>query len=211
MIEAILQRCLTSRRRRWAVIILTLGLGVVVILPATDEYSDSRDCRRRLRTHVADAHSDVAALDRLRQVADQKRTRLNQLEALAVPTDQVHLFRQEIIGWARGAGCQVRRIRTESPQSRPWHIGDSLPDTTAGGSRSMDDSPYRLNMHPLSLSVSGTLSGVKSLLDRLHSTDRLIRNRTLSIHPPGQDNRKQVVMDIELNLFNLTKTETPSG
>jgi hypothetical protein len=75
----------------------------------------------------------------------------------------------------------------------------------------MDDSPYRLNVHPLSLSVSGTLSGVKALLDRLHSTDRLIRNKSLAVYPPGQEDRRQVVMDLELNLFNLTKTEIPSG
>jgi hypothetical protein len=211
MIEAILQRWLTSRGRHWAVIILILGIGVAVVLPSTDEYYDSRHCRQRLSTHVAQVRSDVASLDQLRQVADQKLTRLNHLEALAVPTDQVHLFRQELVDWARSAGCQIRRIRTESPQSRPWHIGDSLLDPTAGGTRNMDDSPYRLNVHPLSLSVSGTLSGVKALLDRLHSTDRLIRNKSLAVYPPGQEDRRQVVMDLELNLFNLTKTEIPSG
>ena len=72
------------------------------------------------------------------------------------------------------------------------------------------DSSYLLNSWPCSLSISGTLAGVKRLLNDLESSKRLIGGTKMSLRPTPQ-NGEQVVMDLELTLFNLAQAATPSG
>ncbi len=139
----------------------------------------------------------------------KKRARLDQLEKLPIAADEVYLFRQEIVDWVRDAGCQIRRVRLESPRSRPWHQADDLLQrTTTQPGRT--DSSYILKMQPLSISVSGTLENVKSLLGQLRSANRLIRSTKLSMYP-SRENRKQLEVDLELLLFDLTKAPAPAS
>ena len=209
MIETLLRRYLESRARVWGVIILTLGLGVAGILPAADNYQEARQRRAELRDLVARIRHDVAGLEQAREKANEKREQLEKLEALTIATDQVPTFRQEIVDGARQAGCQVRRIRVGSPRSRTWHEGDNpLDRTTANPGKT--DSPYVLTTHPLTVSVSGALANVESVLSHLQSTDRLIHSESLSLYPTNE-NRKQVILELELMLFDVTRAEPPSG
>lgn len=207
MIRTILQRFLDSPTRHWAIIIAVLAIGLTTVLPAADELNKSRQDRAQLEELAARLRSEVADLEDVRRKAEEKLERLGELEALAVAADQVPLFRQEIVDWARTAGCQVRRIRLESPRSQGWQEGDSLLESTAAKRRNLD-SPYVLQMQPLSVSVSGTLPKVKNLLTQLHSSDRLIQFISLSVSP-SRDNRKEVVLNVELMLLDLTKAEVP--
>jgi len=207
MIETLLRRFLDSPTRLWAVIIVTLGIGLIIILPFADEYSSSREGRAQLEELVAQTRHEVAGLEEVRRKVGEKRERLRRLEARAVAADQVSLFRQEIVDWARKAGCQVRRVRLESPRSRVWQKGDSLLGS-ATIQRKSAESPYVLKQQLLSVSVSGTLANIKDLFAQLHSTDRLVRSRGFSMLP-SRDDRKQVVLNMELMLFDLTKSEVP--
>ena len=209
MIETALRRFVEHPARHWAIIILILGIGFTVVLPIADEHSNSRQDRAHLEELVAKMRREVADLEEVRRKANEKRERLSELEALAVAADQVPLFRQEVVDWARKSGCQVRRIRLEPPKSQRWQKGDTLSESTAA-KRKRVDSPYVLQTQPLSVSVSGTLSKVKSLLSELHSSDRLIQCGNLLVNP-SRDNRKEVVLNVELMLFDLTRAETPPG
>ena len=82
----------------------------------------------------------------------------------------------------------------EPPESKPKKI----------------ESPYSLTMHQLTISVSGTLAGIKDLLNQLGSSGWLIQRRSLSLNPV-RENRNQVVMDLELMLFDLTTANTRPG
>ncbi|NQT39291.1 MAG: hypothetical protein HQ581_17465 [Planctomycetes bacterium] len=203
MIKTMLRRFLDYQARHWAVIIATLGVGLTTVLPAADELSKSREEHAQLEELAARMRSEVADLEEVRQETEEKQERLVKLEGLAVAADQVPLFRREIVDWARESGCQVRRIRLESPRSQTWRKGDRLLESTSAKRKKLD-SPYVLQMQPLSVSVSGTLPKVKLVLTRLHSTKRLIHCRNLSVSP-SRDNRKEVVLDVDLMLFDLTK------
>jgi Tfp pilus assembly protein PilO len=207
--KTILRRFLDNPARRWAVIFAILGIGLTAVLPAADELNKSRRDRTQLEQLAARMRSDVAGLERVRSEATRKREGLGKLEALAVAGDQVPVFRQEIVDWAREAGCQVRRVRLDSPRSQGWHEGGSLFELSSAR-RTKLDSPYVLQMQPLSVSVSGTLSKVRQLLNKLHSTDRLIQCRSLSVCP-SRDDRREVVLNVELVLFGLTRAEEPAG
>lgn len=208
-IRPILQRFLDSSARHWAIIVAILVIGLTTVLPAADELSRSRQDRAQLEERAARMRSEVADLDELRRKARDEHNHLRELEALTVSADQVPLFRQQIVDWARKSGCQVRRTRLESPRSREWQEGDRLFGSIPAKRKKLD-SPYLLEMQPLSVSVSGTLSEVKHLLAQLHSTDRLIQCRNLSVSS-SSDNRKEVVLNLELMLFDLTKAEVPKG
>ncbi|NQU20727.1 MAG: hypothetical protein HQ567_05540 [Candidatus Nealsonbacteria bacterium] len=206
MIRTILRRFLDHPARRWGIIIAILGIGLTTVLPAADELSRSRRDRAQLEEDSSRMRREVAALEDVRCNAKEEQQRLEELEAMAVTADQVPLFRQEIVDWARKAGCQVRRIRLESPRSQQWQEGDSLESTAA--KRKKPDSSYVLKMQSLSVSVSGALPEVKRLLTQLHSTNRLIQCRKFSI-APSHDSRKEVVLNLELMLFDLSKAEVP--
>jgi len=96
------------------------------------------------------------------------------------------------------------------PRSRPWRRGDSLLEVDTRSAVESPDSLYVLNSWPCSLSISGTLAGVRSLLNDLESSKRLISGNRMSICP-APENREQAVMDLELTLFNLAETAAPSG
>ena len=210
MTETVIRRCLRGRARLWLLITLICGVGVTIILPGTDAYSDSRQCRAQLAARLAEMRQQVANIDRLRRNAVEKRIRRQELEALNIPADGLHLFRREIVSWARNSGCQVRRIHVGEPRSRPWRRGDSLLEVDARSATKKPDSLYVLNSRPCSLSISGTLAGVKSLLNDLESSKRLIGGNKMSLRPTP-DNRAEAVMDLELTLFNLAETAAPSG
>ena len=210
MIETVLRRCLRGRERVWLLITLICGIGVMVVLPGTDEYNDSRKCRAKLRARMAEMRQQVANIDQLRRAAAEKRTRLEQLETLTIPADDLHVARGEIVAWARKSRCQVRRIHVGEPRSRPWHRGDSLIEADNLSTPGKPNSSYLLNLWPCSLSVSGTLADVRSLLDNLESSKRLISGNKMSLAPVAE-NKEQVVVDLELTLFNLAKAAPPSG
>lgn len=209
MIKTILRSFLDHPSRHWGIIVAISAIGLTAVLPAADELNRSRQSRAQLEEDAARMRREVADLEGVRQKAEEKQQRLSELEALAVAADQVPLFRQEIVDWARKSGCQVRRIRLESPRSREWQKGDRLSEP-ASAKRKKPDSSYVLKMQPLSVSVSGTLPKVKRLLAELHSTDRLIQCKNLTISP-SRDNQKEVVLNIELMLFDLTEPEVPQG
>ncbi len=209
MNRTILRRFLDHPARHWGIIVAILGIGLTTVLPAADELNRSRQDRAQLEEEAAHVRLEVANLEEVRWKAREKQQRLEELEALAVADDQVPLFRQEIVDWARKAGCQVRRTRLESPRSRQWQKGDRLSEPITAKRKKLD-SPYVLTEQPLSVSVSGMLPNVKRLLTQLHSTNRLIQCRKLSLSP-SSDNRKEVVLNIELVLFDLTKVEVPEG
>ena len=209
-----LRRFLDNPSRHWAIIVVILVIGLTTVLPAADELSRSRQNRAKLEESAARMRREVADLEDVRQKAEEGRKRLEELEALSVSVENVPLFRQEIVAWARKSGCQVRRTRPGSPRSRRWDEGDSLFASTAvkrtpTGEKKLD-SPYVLQTQPLSVSVAGTLPRVKKLLAQLHSANRLIQFEEFTL-APSRDNPKEVVLDIELLLFDLVKAEVPKS
>ena len=207
MIETVIRRCLQGRGRFWLLITLICGVGVMVILPGTDEYSDSRECRARLAARLAEMRQQVGNIDQQRRTAVENQIRLEELDILTIPADDLHLFRQEIVSWARNSGCQVRRIHVGEP--RPWRRGDSLFKVDAPSAVEKPNSSYVLNSWPCSVSISGGLAGVRTMLNDLESSKRLISGKKMSLGPIPED-RAQVVMDLELTLFNLAKAAAPS-
>jgi Tfp pilus assembly protein PilO len=203
--KTILRRFLEHPSRHWAIIAAILGMGLTTVLPAADELSRSRQDRAQLEELAARMRSEVADLEDVRLRTREEQQRLKKLEALAITAEQVPLFRQEIVDWARTAGCQVRRIRLGSARSQGWQEGGSLFESTSAKRRKLN-SPYVLQMQPLSVSVSGTLPKVKRLLTELHSTDRMIHCENLSVSP-SSDDRREVVLNVDLTLIDLTKSE----
>lgn len=202
MTRTILRRFLDHPARRWGIIIAILGIGLTTVLPAADELSRSRRDRAQLEEDSSRMRREVAVLEDVRREAIEKQQRLRELEARAVTAEQVPLFRQEIVDWVRKAGCQVRRIRLEPPRSQQWQEADSSESTSAR--RKKPESPYVLRTQSLSVSVSGALPEVKRLLTQVYSTDRLVQCRKFSVSP-SRDSRKEVVLNVELMLFDLSK------
>jgi Tfp pilus assembly protein PilO len=192
--------------RLWGVIILVLGISVIAILPLADEYDSVCKQRDESRALVAQTRAEAANLEEARQVAFQCRKDLSELKALTVPEEEVPAFRQEVVEWAREAGCQVRRIRVEGPRTRRWEApGEKSQPARQGSPQDLS----QLIERPLSITVSGALPNVEALLDRLYASRRMIQFAGLTLNPT-RDNRKEVVLDLNLTLLELKVAQATS-
>jgi hypothetical protein len=83
-------------------------------------------------------------------------------------------------------------------------------EATTRAERKKAESPYMLNTSSISVSVSGSLSGIKDLLAHLQSARRLVHSKSLSLSST-RENPKELVLDLELLLFNLLEVEAVPG
>ena len=207
-IRTLLQRCVEDRARRWAVIIPILGIGLAVVLPAADKNTDLRKRQTEWRAKVAKIRHEVAGLDVVRQTAQRKRAERDGWRSRAVSAENVHQFRQQVVALARDSGCQIRRVHVGTSQTRPFKEGDD-PLGQAKNSRPTRKPPaFALETQTLTMSVSGNLESVRKMLVQLDAADRMVHTKSFTLAPSRED-RRNVVLDLELLLFGLTAASEP--
>ena len=206
MIKQTLTGLLLGRHRTWGVITVTFAIGLALILPAADEYSASRDRHARLTSTLNNTRSIVARLDEYEgQVAERVR-KLENLETRTTGEKQAQAFRERIVVMVRESGCQMRRIRLGQPTARRWHENDKALDQMASTTKG-PETPLMLNVQPVSLSVTGTTASVKGLLEQLHRSGKMMHTKSFALRPAGLENPKEVLLDVEFLLFNLTEVQ----
>lgn len=198
-------RSLCESRYRWLIVIsVTLGVGLTTLLPLADDYLDGKteksDCLEELRN----ARLEVADLGKLKSRIDQLKSELVEIEGRTVSESTVSEYRGRLVDFARTSGCQLRRITVGDGQTRPWRDGDDPVDSKGKAEEQLTG--LILERQPLVISVSGTVSGLKSLLEQMRNERLLMHVRSMELRPTGQT-RKQVTLDLELWFFDLhTKT-----
>jgi len=199
---------LEHRARRAVVIIVTFAIGLLTLWPAVDDVIVARRQRQQLLVELTDAQQQAAELATLRQQAADRAATLRQVGASAVAQKEVHAFRNHLVELARGNGCRVRRIDLGESRVRPWHDTDSplLTPTKENG----EPTRYQLTSQGVTFTAAGPIEAVRRLLARLHEEQTLLHTRRFTLRRDGRDG-KDVVLELELRLFDLVRANTVSA
>ena len=76
MIEPFLRRLIEHKRRKSIVIILTILTGLLVVLPAADEYNAAKERMNTATSDLKETKSQVGSLPRFEKLFDEKMAQL---------------------------------------------------------------------------------------------------------------------------------------
>jgi hypothetical protein len=199
MIEQVLRRFLESSSRREIVITLSFLIGLAVIWPVADEYRALQNQQVSLTATLNNTRATVERLPAFQQQVDQKVQLLATLESQEVKEQDANQFRNLVVGMARQASCDVRRVQVGAATTQRWREGGNPLEPSQGEG---SETPYILRSLPLTVAVAGPLENVKQLLAQLNELHKLMHTKRFILKPEGQD-PKSVILELDLIMFDL--------
>jgi hypothetical protein len=207
-VETLLRALVEHPRRGLFVIILTCGLALLLIWPVVDEYFALVEESAELERSVAQAQREVSAARNIEQAASARASELAALRQQTLAAKDVHAFSSQLVELTRNAGCQLRRIDLGEVQRRKWGDDDHplRPQAIASGK----ETPYELHTQRVTLSISGPLESVQSLIGKLYALEKMVHTQSLQLRPTD-DSRSEVSLDLELLFFDLQRAKKPAA
>lgn len=211
MIEPLLRRFLTYEKRKEAVIIGTILVGLVVVWPATDVYIAARQRAQDVRVQREEAAVQIAKLPQFTRMRELKNNELVALTNRLVGGDAARKLQSDLMELGRKTRCTVLRAQLTDPSRRVWNENDH----PVSGSRLRNtggETPFQLETRQLSLSIEGPDENLYAFLEGLHGVDKVIHARAMAIKggnsAGGGKENENGTLDLNLLLFDLTKRET---
>lgn len=184
----------------------TLVIALVSFLPQVDVYLNARSERADLKEQLEIAYEMADKLPRYEELTAEKEIELVRLKLKELEESQIPELRSWLVSTARQAGCQVRRIDFNKPTKSPWTKESDVLKPDPKKVNNKNRTPFDLQKHPISLSVSGTPDEIRTLLKNLDEDPRLKHTSTIDIRPVGRD-AQQIELDLTLWYFALVKTD----
>ncbi len=207
MIEQTL-RTLVESRYRWLIVIsVTSAIGLALLLPLVDDYFAGRKEKADLTRELENSRLAAQQLEPLEKRVGEETSKLDELLRRTVSEKQVSLYRGRLVDLARRTGCQIRRITVGTVHTRPWHEKDDPLADRVDPAAVGKETGLQLRRQPVSVSVSGSMSNLQSLLEEMRKDRMLMHTRNFDLRPAGQ-NRRMVNLEMELWFFDLS---TPTG
>ncbi|MFT5522901.1 MAG: hypothetical protein ACI9G1_001055 [Pirellulaceae bacterium] len=208
MIKSLLRELLEHRARHWIVIIITAGLGLVLTKPMVDDYIAKRSELAELQVELEETQYSIAQLTSLKTIRDRKIAELGKVVDMSVNHENMQEFRNQLVAIIRRSGCTMRSVRPVEPVYREWgEEDDPLGDRLRPGQR---PSGFELRSQQFNLSATGTMANVTKLLQTVHGLEKLIHCKAFSVQK-SEEEEGQVILDLELLLFNLDKPRAVSA
>jgi hypothetical protein len=203
MSESFLRKFCESKHRKLIVAIATTLLGLLVLLPVTDDYFTKRESRRTLTDDLDRAYDTEKLLPAYEQRVVEIEEKLSSLEGQTVSVKTVSQYRTKLLEIIRDTGCQMRRFDVEAPTRRPWMQDDNpLLRTANPSARKKTD--FQLERHNINLSIEGDMTSIHKLLDQLDKDESIAYPRQLQLHS-NRGSSTAATLEIELWLFALIK------
>jgi hypothetical protein len=203
MIETLLRRLIEHKRRKTVVIILTVLTGLLVVLPAADEYNAAQERISTAAVDLADAKEEVADLDYYNRLFAEKQREVKQLESQAVSDTVAQHLRSELVELIPQTGCTMRQIRLGDVVRRDWTEDDDPVRGTSLSERG-EPTPYQLETRQIAISLTGSMANLHDFLSRIHDRSEFIHTKTVNLkRSDGAENLAN--LDIDILLFNLVK------
>lgn len=207
MIEPLVRPFLAWEKRKEAVIIGTILVGLVAVWPATDEYIAARQRTRDAQQQRDVAEQAIAKLPQFTQLHERKAKELTILAGQLVGADAARKLQNDLNELGRQTGCIVLGAQLTEPSSRIWNEKDS--PVAANRSKTPGvETPFQLETRQLTLSITGPMSGLYAFLEGLHRVDKVIYARSMAIKggsSGGGKSNDTGTLDMNLLLFDLTK------
>jgi len=207
MNRSLIDRFCQSPQRRLIVAIVTTIVSLATLLPLADDYLDNHESRRTLAEELDQARQTAKSLPGLEVTVSKLKARLEELESRAISGESVGLYRSQLVGFVREAGCEVRRIDVAPPVKRVWLKEDNaLLKLPASGSADQR-TPFQLERQKVALEVDGTLEQVTKLMERIKNEESLAYAHRLQLQSSPVD-AESVTLELELWLFALIRQNT---
>jgi hypothetical protein len=198
MVNDTIRWIVRHEKRVWIVITLTFLTGLVLTLPAVEEYSAAA-------TRIADAREKLDEVNRrldnlplLKKRFAEKEREVTALEAKAITPKEVeglHATLQQLI---RETGCDMRRLDINEPNARAWMSNDSATHRFSVGDPG-HETPFQLVSRTAVLRMEGAMPNVYHFLARVNQLERFIHAKQIRLErSPRNDNVTELEMHVDL-------------
>jgi hypothetical protein len=204
-VRLLIERFNSSRHRLWIVIIATLLTSVTTVWPIADDYKAARQRRELLTSTLRATLDDIEGIDRFSQVHVERSIKLDGLDAKTIGHEELQAFRNGVVEIARESGCRVRSIKVGQAATRPWKIGE--PVLNVATTQKPTNRDFTLTTLPMHLSIAGDLEELNGLLQRMHDGTKVLHTKTFQLKPAGQGEPEQVILEMDLLLFDLSEAK----
>jgi hypothetical protein len=176
----------------------------VLVIPLVDAYCAGRNEKEALLAELDSARQIAAELSDNENRVTAELAQLKVIEARTTDEDSLPVLRGKLVDLAKETGCNIRRLSVGNAGSRPWKPGDD-PINPAATAKPGEEAPaFTLEWRPVSISVSGTSSGLRTLLERISAAGMLMHAKSLEMYP-SSPNRQSLTLDMELWYFTLVR------
>jgi hypothetical protein len=204
MIEQTLRRFCESKHRWLIVIGGTFVVGLVLVMPLVDVYSADRDEKTTLLADLDSAKRVAGDLKLFEKRVAEKLAVLQVYEARTVDDESLATLRGKLMEFAKETECSIRRLSVGNASSRPWAPGENPIAPVEGPKRAEAKSMFVLEWRPVSISLSGTSTGLRTMLDRIAASKMLMHAKSIEMYP-SSPTRQTLTLDMELWYFTLAR------
>jgi hypothetical protein len=204
MIEQTLRNFCESRHRWLIVIAGTFAVGLVLVIPLVDAYCAGRNEKETLLAELDSARQIAAELSETEKHVAAELAQLKVFEARTTDEDSLPVLRGKLVDLAKETACNIRRLSVGTAVSRPWNPGDNPINPTASPNPGASGSSFTLEWRPVNISVSGTSSSLRTLLERIAAAGMLMHAKSLEMYP-SNPTRQSLSLDMELWYFTLVR------
>lgn len=204
MIEETLRKFCESRHRSLIVIAGTFVVGLVLVLPLVDVYCAERDEKEALLTELDSARSIAAAVEGFEARVTEKVAQLKVFEARTVNDESLPELRSKLVDLAKETGCNIRRLAVGTMSARPWVAGEDPINPKTNTKQGEAPSEFTLEWRPVIISLSGSNSSLRGLMERLSAAGMLMHVKSFEMYP-SSPNRQSLTLDMEVWYFTLSR------
>jgi Tfp pilus assembly protein PilO len=187
----------------WIVITLTFITGLLILLPAVEDYSAAKERTQAAREKLEDTKRQLQNLPQLQRMFEQKKKALQALETKAVTEQNLDQLRENFHRLIRDTNCAMKSlVFSDSPTPRAWHANDS-PLVMKTYLVPPPETEYVLNKRTAKLEIEGPMSNVYQFMAKVSQLDRFIHVNRVALERSQTDER--VKLNLEFDMFDLTK------
>jgi hypothetical protein len=203
MIEQALRSFCEARHRALIVIAGTFTVGLVLVLPLVDVIRAGHTEKEALLAELDSAKTVAAGLAKFESQVKDKLAELEVQEARTVDAASMPALRDKLVDLAKETTCSVRRISVGAASSRAWSPGQN-PIGPADPKQTESPSPFKLEWRPVSLSLTGSSSSLRSMLERVGASGMLVHAKSFEMYP-SSPTRQTLTLDLELWYYTLAR------
>ena len=204
MVDGTLRWVIRHEKRAWIVITVTFITGILLVLPAVEEYSAATERTRTAREKLEEAKRQVQNLPQLKQTFEKKKQLLVGLESKAVTEKDVLQLKEALQKLIRETGCSMRILTIdEVPSPRPWMTNDS----PLRHKVHVDPGPvtnFNLLSRTAKLTIDGPMTSVYQFMSRMSQLDRFIHVKFVRLERGTRDDNV-TQLEMEFDLFDLAR------
>jgi hypothetical protein len=204
MIEQTLRRFCESKHRKLIVIAGTFIVGLVLVMPLVDVLRSGRDEQESLLAELDSAQNVAAELQSFESRVAEKSAQLKGFDSRTVDEESLPALRGKLVDLAKETGCNIRKLSVGGVSSRAWRPGENPIAPSDKKPADAGGPVAQLEWRPVSISLSGTSSSLRTMVERVAAAGMLMHTKSLEMYP-SSPTRQTLTLDMEVWYFTLAR------